>query len=178
MKGYSRYFWAIHFIGDFIIINISFFLTYYYKFNSVIFSDKYRFLLLIFNFLWVITTFSIKLYDIQRITRLDRILFNLFKAGVINGLLISAILFSLKASYFSREHLYATYLFLFLAILAWRYFAIKLIYLYRKSGFNYRRVIIIGGGAVAEQLNSLILARNLPSLEGSTSKMLPWQVTL
>ena len=43
---------------------------------------------------------------------------------------------------------------LFILIVVWRYLAIQLIKLYRKSGFNYSRVVIIGGGEVAQQLNN------------------------
>ena len=88
----------------------------------------------------------------KRLRRLDRVLYNLFKNLLFNTFIISAILFSLKASEFSREHLYITYLMLFTLILFWRYIAIKLIYLYRKSGYNYKRVLIIGGGEVSDQL--------------------------
>jgi len=152
MKGYSRYFWFLHFIGDMFVINISFLSYYFIKFNSFVFSDKYRLLLLIFNALWILVAFMINLYQLKRIRRLDKVLINLFKAFLFNVILISGILFSMKAFVFSREHLYGTYLLLFVLILLWRYFAIKLIYLYRKSGYNYRRVVIIGGGKVAKQL--------------------------
>jgi FlaA1/EpsC-like NDP-sugar epimerase len=87
------------------------------------------------------------------------VLYNLFKAALINGLALSAILFALDDdSPFSREHLYATYGLLFVLILLWRYSAIKLIYLYRKSGFNYNRVIIIGGAEVAKQLYTYFIS--------------------
>jgi Undecaprenyl-phosphate glucose phosphotransferase len=82
----------------------------------------------------------------------------LFKAFIFNALVISAILFSLKASEFSREHLYATYVLLFGLIMLWRYSAIKLIYLFRKSGFNYKRVLIIGGNEVANQLYTYFIS--------------------
>mgnify|MGYP000507073891 FL=1 len=156
MKGYSRYFWAIHFAGDLLFINIAFIVTYYIKFETFLFSDKYKFLLLIFNFIWTLTAFLLKLYDIKSIRRLDRVLFNLFKAALINGVALSGILFSLKASSFSREHLYATYAFSFGMILVWRILALRLIYFFRKSGFNYKKVILIGGGNVAEQLYNYI----------------------
>jgi len=94
----------------------------------------------------------IQLYELKRLRRLDRVLFNLFKAFIFNAFIISAILFSLKASEFSREHLYATYVLLFGVIMLWRYSAIKLINAFRKSGFNYKKVIIIGGSEVANQL--------------------------
>ncbi|MEC7863495.1 MAG: undecaprenyl-phosphate glucose phosphotransferase, partial [Bacteroidota bacterium] len=96
----------------------------------------------------------LQLYELKQLKRLDRILFNLFKAFAFNTLILSAILFSLKASEFSREHLYYTYLMLFGLIIFWRYLAVQLIKLYRRSGFNYSRVVIIGGGEVAKQLNN------------------------
>jgi len=153
MKGYSKYFWFIHFIGDILFINIAFILIYYLKFDSIDFSDKYRFLLIIFNANWILVALMLKLYELNRIMRLDKVLFNLFKAFGFNVLIITAVLFSLKQSEFSREHLYATYLMLFALIMFWRYLSIKLIKLYRKSGYNYSRVVIVGGGEVAQQLN-------------------------
>lgn len=153
MKGYSKYFWFIHFIGDILCINIAFILMYYLKFDSIDFSDKYRFLLIIFNTNWILVALMLKLYELNRIMRLDKVLFNLFKAFGFNILIITAVLFSLKQSEFSREHLYATYLMLFGLIMFWRYLSIKLIKLYRKSGYNYSRVVIVGGGEVAQQLN-------------------------
>ena len=153
MKGYSKYFWFIHFIGDILFINIAFILMYYLKFDSIDFSDKYRFLLIIFNANWILVALMLKLYELNRIMRLDKVLFNLFKAFGFNVLIITAVLFSLKQSSFSREHLYATYFMLFGLIMLWRYLTIKLIKLYRKSGYNYSRVVIVGGGEVAQQLN-------------------------
>ena len=153
MKGYSKYFWFIHFIGDILFINIAFILIYYLKFDSIDFSDKYRFLLIIFNANWILVALMLKLYELNRIMRLDKVLFNLFKAFGFNVLIITAVLFSLKQSSFSREHLYATYFMLFGLIMLWRYLTIKLIKLYRKSGYNYSRVVIVGGGEVAQQLN-------------------------
>ena len=108
MKGYSRYFWLIHFIGDLLLLNFSFFFTYYLKFESFVFEDNYRFLVVIFNAIWILVVLMLNLYQMRRIRRLDRILYNLFKAFVFNALIISAILFSLKRPDFSREHLYAT----------------------------------------------------------------------
>jgi putative colanic acid biosynthesis UDP-glucose lipid carrier transferase len=158
MKGYSRYFWAIHFIGDLFIVNFAFLLTYYLKFETLMFSDKYKFLFIIFNAIWILVALFLQLYELKRLRRLDRVLFNLFKAFIFNAFIISAILFSLKASEFSREHLYATYVLLFGVIMLWRYSAIKLINAFRKSGFNYKRVIIIGGGEVANQLYSYFVS--------------------
>ena len=162
MKGYSRYFWFIHFLGDIILINFAFLCSYFYKFGSLISDDRYTFLLLIFNFIWMFTAFILDLYAIKRISRIDRILLNLLKAGFINVFVLAAILFSLNDdSPFSREHLYYTYAGVFSLVLFWRYTSVKLIYLYRRYGYNYDRVIIIGGGEVAKGLNDYFFSDNI-----------------
>ena len=129
MKGYSKYFWFIHFFGDFLLINISFILMYYLKFQTIDFSDKYRYLIIVFNASWMLVAFMLRLYQIKQLRRLDKIFFNLFKAFLFNAFVISGILFSLKGSEYSREHLYSTYLMLFILIMFWRYLAIKIIYI-------------------------------------------------
>ena len=64
------------------------------------------------------TAFMLDLYAIKRLRRIDRILFNLIRAGVINVFAIAALLFSLNDdSPFSREHLYYTYILAFILVL-------------------------------------------------------------
>ena len=67
MKGYSKYFWLLHFIGDILLLNFSFFLTYYIKFDSLVFSDNYRFLIVIFNSVWILVVLMLNLYQLRRI---------------------------------------------------------------------------------------------------------------
>ena len=89
------------------------------------------------------TAFMLDLYAIRRLKRVDRIFFNLIRAGIINGFVIAAILFSLNDdSPFSREHLYYTYSGVFILVLLWRYLSIKLIFLYRRYGYNYDKVTL------------------------------------
>ena len=108
------------------------------------------------------TAFMLDLYSIRRLKRVDRIFFNLIRAGIINGFVIAAILFSLNDdSPFSREHLYFTYSGVFILVLLWRYLSIKLIFLYRKYGYNYDRVIIIGGGDVAKGLHDYFFSDDI-----------------
>ena len=125
---------------------------YVYKFETIDFSDNYRFLLLFYNAVWIIVSLALQLYELSQLKRINKILFNLFKAFGFNILILSAVLFSLKASEFSREHLLYTYALLFVFIFLWRYISIQLIILYRKLGYNYSSVVIIGGENTAEQL--------------------------
>jgi len=162
MRGYSRFFWFIHFFGDLVLINFSFSASYYYKFGSLITDDRYFFLLLIFNFIWMFTAFMLDLYAIKRLRRVDRILFNLIRACISNVFALAAILFSLNDdSPFSREHLYYTYLGVFILVLLWRYISIKLIFLYRRYGYNFDRVLIVGGGDVAKGLHDYFFSDDI-----------------
>ena len=120
------------------------------------------FYFLIFNFIWMFTAFILDLYAIKRISRIDRVLYHLIRAGIINGFVLAAILFSLNDdSPFSREHLYYTYAGVFVLVLIWRYTFVKLIYLYRKYGYNYDRVLIIGGGDVAKGLHDYFFSDDI-----------------
>ena len=162
MKGYSKYLWFLHFIGDIILINISFLISYYFKFSHLDLDDRYTFLLLIFNFIWMFTAFALNIYSINRITQIVSVLRNLIRASLINVFILTAILFSLNDdSPFSREHLYLTYICVFISILIWRCITVNLIYLYRKSGYNYNRVLIVGGGDVAKQLHEYFFSDNI-----------------
>ena len=71
---------------------------------------------------------------------------NLLKAFIVNGLMITTLLFTLKANTFSTDYLYLT-LFLHLYLLnIWRVFSVLLIKKYRKLGYNYKNIVIIGSG--------------------------------
>ncbi|MDA9663574.1 undecaprenyl-phosphate glucose phosphotransferase, partial [bacterium] len=71
---------------------------------------------------------------------------------VLSILIIGVLIFILKATSFSRYHVFFTYLISFLLVIIFRYLLMILLKLYRKLGGNYRNVIIIGGGDVAKQL--------------------------
>ena len=102
------------------------------------------------------------LYSIKRLRRVDRIFFNLIRACIINVFALTAILFSLNDdSPFSREHLYYTYIGVFILVLLWRYISIKLIFLYRRYGYNYDRVLIVGGGDVAKGLHDYFFSDDI-----------------
>ena len=46
-------------------------------------------------------------------------------------------------------------------MLFWRYLSIKLIFLYRKQGYNYDRVLIVGGGDTAKDLHDYIFSDDI-----------------
>ena len=160
MKSSSRKMWLFLGFGDLFHINLSFFIAYHLRFGTYELPEKYVFLLLIFNFSWIVIASLFRLYQIARITYLEQIIYNLFKAIFLHFVIMAAILFSMKASTFSREHLIYTYLFYFILVLIWRVFSLFLLKNYRRSGFNYRNVIIVGSGKIAEQLHTFFNSKD------------------
>ena len=152
MKSSSRKMWFFLGVGDLLHINLSFFVAYHLRFGTFELPEKYVFLLLIFNFSWIVVASFFRLYQLARITYVEQIIYNLLKATLLHLIIMAAVLFSMKASTFSREHLMYTYLLYFILVVVWRVFALFLLKNYRRWGYNYRNVVIVGSGKIAEQL--------------------------
>lgn len=152
MKKYSRKIWFFLGFGDLLHINLSFFLAYYLRFASFHLPEKYIFLLLIFNFSWLVVASVFKLFQIERINYFDQVIYNLFKATIVHVLLMTSILFIMKVTTLSREHFIYAYLLNLFFLVVWRGFALLVLKNYRRSGFNYRNVVIVGTGKIADQL--------------------------
>ena len=144
--------WFFLGVGDLLHINLSFFVAYHLRFGTFELPEKYVFLLLIFNFSWIVVASFFRLYQLARITYVEQIIYNLLKATFLHLTIMAAVLFSMKASTFSREHLMYTYLLYFILVVVWRVFALFLLKNYRRWGYNYRNVVIVGSGKIAEQL--------------------------
>ena len=160
MKNSSRKMWFFLGVGDLLHINLAFFVAYHIRFETFELPEKYVFLLLIFNLSWIVVASLFRLYQFARITYLEQIIYNLLKAKFLHFIIMAAVLFSMKASSFSREHLMYTYLFAFALVIVWRVFALFLLKNYRRSGFNYRNVVIVGSGKIAKQLYSFFKSKD------------------
>ena len=149
---------VIHFLGDLFLINVSFLIAYVIKFDhlKILNDDKYLLLLFVYNMAWFIATYVLKSYDIYRITRFENIIGSLLKLFVLQSLILMAFWVIIKAFYYSREHILWTCTFLYPLVLTWRIGLIFLLNKYRKKGFNFRRVIIVGSGEVAFDLKQVI----------------------
>ncbi len=160
MKSSSRKMWFFFGVGDLFHINLSFFIAYYLSFRTFDLPEKYIFILLIFNFSWIVVSSIFRLYQLARITYLEQVIYQLIKATLLHFFIIAAILFSMEVSIFSREHLLYTYFFVFVFVVVWRIISLLVLKKYRRSGFNYRNVIIVGSGKIAEQLYSFFNSKD------------------
>ncbi len=140
-------------MGDVFHLCFSFLFSYRLVFYTFEISEKYLFLLIILCLSWMLTASFFRLFDYVRATRIELMLSNLLKAFIVNGLMITTLVFTLKANTFSRDYLYLTLFFAFISLIIWRVFSVLLVKKYRKLGYNYKNVVIIGSGNISSRLH-------------------------
>ena len=144
-------------LGDLCHLNLSFFLSYHYKFDNFQLSDNYVFLLLIFNLSWVVIANFLGLYTIDRLFKLEVIIKNIFVSIFSHLLVITAFLFLIKGSIFSRQHLAYTFILIVILLPVWRVFTLFLLKKYRKLGYNSTNIVIVGENKTAIELHNFFV---------------------
>jgi putative colanic acid biosynthesis UDP-glucose lipid carrier transferase len=151
---YSKFLNTLQILGDLLVLNLAFLYAYYYKFQvlDILSRDNYFELFAFYNISWLLLTALYQPFQISRTDRLSKVLRRQLSITVIHLLLITAFFVLGKAYYFSREHILLTYLSFGLLDFTWKAAFFYLLRMYRKQGFNYRNVVIMGYGELAEDL--------------------------
>ncbi|HEX8546121.1 MAG TPA: undecaprenyl-phosphate glucose phosphotransferase [Cytophagaceae bacterium] len=155
VKGISKFIKIIHFLGDMILLNFSFIVAYIFKvqLNPLkYFNDHYIFLHIAFNLIWLLIVLLLKLYNIERVSKIEHILLNLFKSVLIHAFFIFGFIVSIKGYYYSRGHLLFSYLIFAFLVLFWRFIFMYILKVLRSLGANFKQVIIVGAGAAGNQI--------------------------
>lgn len=153
-KRYSKYLGIVHLVGDIILLNISFIISFWLRFSNFtpLFHQDYINLLIFFNVAWIFLILILKPYSIARTSRITEIL-RRHLSLVIFHLLLAAVYFVALENYsYSREQVLLTYGIFIALLICWKVFFTSLLRIYRKQGFNYRKVVILGYGELSEEL--------------------------
>lgn len=143
--------------GDLCHLNLSFFLSYHYKFDNFQLSDNYVFLLLIFNLSWVVIANALDLYTIDRLFKLEAVIKKILVSISVHLLVITAFLFLIKGSIFSRQQLAYTFVLIVILLPIWRVFTLFLLKKYRRLGFNSTNIVIVGENKTAVELHNFFV---------------------
>ncbi|SIR42478.1 undecaprenyl-phosphate glucose phosphotransferase [Pontibacter lucknowensis] len=151
---YSRYIKPIHALGDAVAIAISAASAYWLTEGTLagFFTRPYVNFLVYGLSAWFICTSLLGTYRFYRVTRILEILANVLKVTLLYLILIEAFLNMLDAEVYSRSFLLYHYLLLAGLVILWRIIVITSLRVYRRKGYNYRRVIIIGYSAPGKEL--------------------------
>ena len=152
-RRYSRYFPVIFLLADLFFLNLAFMLANQIRFNFWWYeSSAYPFLFGFLNVTWIIIYFLAKLDRVDReksvVDNVSQVLLGL----TINLAIVFAMWVATKAYFYSREHLFYTYLFFSAFVVSWRVGFMYIIRYYRQKGFNIRNVVIVGYGPIGRSL--------------------------
>ncbi|MFY0608220.1 MAG: undecaprenyl-phosphate glucose phosphotransferase [Cyclobacteriaceae bacterium] len=154
---FSSFFPLVFLIADFVCLNLGFLGANYDRFGSIFYnSESYLVLQLVLNAAWLLIFFSTNLHRLSRELRLIDHLNKVLTGLVINLSIVFALWFIAKPFYYSRQHLFVTYLIFTLLLILWRTGWHYFIRYYRLKGYNTRNVVIVGYGELARNLEKYI----------------------
>ena len=155
---YSKYIPIVSLIGDFIILNLmyvgGFVLLHPYARHG---SDMHMIFYLYLNACWFVLFHVFGANNIDRNTRKKSILFTYVKIIVFFFFMFLMFFQAVPLQYYPRHEIKFLFAMFFAVLLVWKFVLYYAFYFYRKYGYNYRNVIILGYGQKAKELSKYFL---------------------
>lgn len=156
--GYSRYLKTILTAGDFILLNLCFYLvSLYYRWPNLTVDPVFLAQFLYINFFWVFTTFTTGIHRMDRGQRIEEVTSQLLRALALFGILIISFLFFFEDKVLEVRNFEAKLLVFATVFLLWRAGMFALLGFMRRRGLNFRRVIIVGNGQPAREMQKFFV---------------------
>jgi len=149
---YSALFLPIQLLLDFICLNGSFWLSYHFRFDSIsIYANpEYILLQVLCNIFWLLMVLVNKPYHYSRVRfHVFDLIEQYAKLSFIHATFIAFCWILLKDQNFSRLQLLYFYLIFFFVGSVWRIIGVVVLKVYRATGHNTRRYVIVGYGKLA-----------------------------
>jgi putative colanic acid biosysnthesis UDP-glucose lipid carrier transferase len=156
---YSRYFKLIFLFWDILLLNLTYILSFYTRFGDLSQlqkEDSQELLFLLSNVLWVLLSLYLGAYKFVRIENIETIISRTFKLIAFHFMILVAIILLLKFQNISRLRILIFYGYLFAFIFIFRLLFIQLLKKLRKSGLNFRSVVIVGANKTGREINKLL----------------------
>ena len=155
--GYSKYQKNICLLGDIVLLNIAFVVAYIIRFNHFAKLNDYEIIiLLIYNFSWWIIITQGKFPIGNRIVQIDKVILNYLKNLLFHGIFIFVTIVVFKLYGLSRLQIVYSFGIEMVLLLSWRIAFYHLLLIYRKSGRNFRTVVILGTDEHAFELYNIV----------------------
>ena len=159
---YSRYIPLIALSGDFFILNLMFTgLTILYKGLPEAVEIPFLFFYIYLNISWLILAFIFKAHQITPDTKKKIIAFRYVRIIVFFFVMFLLYLQVTLRPYYDGEHIKLIFPLFFLMIILWKYTLHYAFVIYRKLGYNYRSVLIIGINHSTRQLQRYFMSSAL-----------------
>jgi len=153
VEGKSKYVPLLSSFIDALLMVFSFILAKHYVFKGIAPEGGfYRITGIGCLLLWIIIAVKLELYELPRILFIDKILSKNVFAIVVYTFLSGGLIFFITDYKFSRFFFGITIVVFMICILFWRILSIYLLKRYRRNGFNYRKIVLIGYNENLENL--------------------------
>lgn len=154
-KGYGYLINQIIIVGELILLNLAFLcsLHWFGEYLASDVADKVQLLFLVLNVAYIPTLFiHPQKFQENRIVFSHRLVQDAFKKTLIQVSSFLTLLYLLKIPDFSRSYLLIFYAVDFVLMTGWWLFMWACLKHYRRSGYNFKKVLIVGSGENAEHL--------------------------
>jgi Undecaprenyl-phosphate glucose phosphotransferase len=142
---YSKYIPAIAITGDFIILNTLFVFAFHaYAARAVFYTDKNILFYLYLNVFWLILSIIFKAGDASAAAPKKKLIFIYIKIIVFFFFFFLLFFQLTPLSYFPRAFIEYLFPLFFVLLLIWKFVLYYTFVFYRKMGYNYRKIIIVG----------------------------------
>lgn len=179
-------------IGDMVVLNLMFLLVYHEldSFNTKAIDNNLREVLLLLNFCYFFSLYFVPIQLHRSIVYLDKIVQRAFSVISLLIFLFATCLIFLNVGDVLATFLVVYYVSTIVVFSCWRVFVRMLLKFYRRKGYNFKRVVIVGAGkngmelyrAMRDDISSgfnilgffddnLALKDILPSYLGTTDKV-------
>lgn len=143
----SRFIPAVLGLGDLLILIASFLIAISFKGNApdgIFIFPVYFWFFLFANASWIACGIVVKSFTVKRIKSLDRIAKDTVETLLYHIFLVSVYIVATEAYFIPRNYLISFYALFFVGLFTWRMGVHFALGYFRKLGFNFRNVIIIG----------------------------------
>ncbi len=149
-RGYGFLIKWLVLLGDIVVINLVFFLMYYWtkSYDLEELNSKLKVIVLLLNFCYLLTLYFVPIKIDNPVLYTDKVIQRSLSLVALHGIIFitSLTLIDLKITEFPVKFLILFYTCLFFVFPFWRTIARETLKRYRSFGRNYKRVIIIGAG--------------------------------
>ncbi len=156
---YAKYIPFISVIGDFLILNFFFNFAFCYLggFKSACLNTTALFFFIYINIAWLVSLNVFKDYRIDRQAYKKSILFTYIKAIVFFFFLFLLFFQIFTFDYYTRDDIKVLFVLFSTSLLFWQFFLYFFLRLYRKAGYNYKNVVIVGYNDIANELKDYFI---------------------
>jgi len=137
-------------LGDLILINLLFFFMYKWLkiYDTGGYTIRWRVVYLLLNFSYIFSVFFIPVRIYQPVMFSEKVVQRSLSLIALHAIFFMACLFFLKLDTDALPLFFIAYyyLLLFFIFTVWRVIARETLKIYRRKGYNYKRVIIVGAG--------------------------------